>query len=324
MDSALRRSLLAAALAHAGLALLVRVAPMPRADETKPIATDVTEVIEVEEAPRVPEPIHDAPPLTSNDPTSAASSVAVASRPTSRPPLEITPKVVDGVASTQGPNETIGAPPQIATAPSAGAPETIPPGFAKLLQQTGKPSWLGPSTQGVLGNLAVDTTPKQTKDEKLAQKVNDDLTQQVDEASRPAGGGSGGPVVTAAHEVAMEYAPMSGFALFTVKTDGEGAVVSVSVVDVGSDLTGWTGVAKALQKKLQAKKLVVPTGASGVAVTVRVDAKLTMPSGAPSGKAFSPYALKGGLNVGGTFDLSDIGAKPLRVVAVHVVNESRL
>ncbi|MEO7093975.1 MAG: hypothetical protein ABI175_12040, partial [Polyangiales bacterium] len=132
-----------------------------------------------------------------------------------------------------------------------------------------------------------------------------------------------GPVIGAAHAAAHDdpLAPATGIAVFEVKTDAAGVVKSVTVLSTDGDAPAWNVVALAMKKDLAKKKLAVPSGAAGLKVTVRVQAKLALPSGA-TGSGVSPYV--SGIGGGFGFDLSDIGQKPMRVVSVTEIDESRL
>ena len=149
------------------------------------------------------------------------------------------------------------------------------------------------------------------------------MTAAVDAQGKAKDCGAGGPVIGAAHVAAHDDpgAPATGIAVFEVKTDATGSVKSVSVLSNDGDGPGWNVVALAMKKELAGKKLVVPSGANGLKVTVRVQAKFALPSGA-TGSGISPYAGAGTAGFG--FDLSDIGQKPMRVVSVVELDESRL
>jgi hypothetical protein len=73
---------------------------------------------------------------------------------------------------------------------------------------------------------------------------------------------------------------------------------------------------------LRGTTLRVPPNAKGVIVTLRLEARVRMPSGAEPGKNGVPKYE--GLSVGGEFDLGDIGAKPQRTVHTSVVSEQVL
>jgi hypothetical protein len=152
--------------------------------------------------------------------------------------------------------------------------------------------------------------------------------------------GASGPLVSAAHEAASpSIAPDVGEALLDVVTDSEGKVVDVSVAGASGERSVWSDFAHEVARQMGSKRLKVPPGARGVHTRIRVRAARVLPSGgSPSVSAgvVDPEGCTGdqGLSrkcfdgpirqVGGRFDLSDVGAKPRRVVHVRVEEESPL
>jgi hypothetical protein len=328
VDRVLRRSLVVAALAHGALALVASRAKEPEPPRTSEheIANDAptTEtfvmldedfeqwLVEPSAAPS------GGPTPTAPDTTPTAPPPPIPS-PTSKSLPTATPTEMLGIVETPA-MEAIPVP--SIEAPATKGTATIDP-LAKF-DPSGK-KWVAP-----LGAGAKLDDPKtietKTKEEKLAAKVSKDVTALVD--GKPSTGSLyAGPVVSAAHDAATSpIAPDVGIAVFVVRTDAAGTVTSVSVRDVNGDFPGWAAVGKKLETALVAKKLVVPSGASGVQVTVKVSAKYALPSGANPKKPIdadvggTPF----GPGIAGTFDLADIGSKPMRVVAVVVLDEGRL
>jgi len=88
------------------------------------------------------------------------------------------------------------------------------------------------------------------------------------------------------------------------------------------------------------KRVRVPPGAKGVAMKIEISSKVTLPSGArhplevsspvvdaarnaAHGQFDKGEGMNGGLPiVAGQFDLSDIGAHPMRVVGARVLSEN--
>jgi len=152
-----------------------------------------------------------------------------------------------------------------------------------------------------------------------------------------------GPVVAELERTTRSLAgtPMEGHAIFAVRVDEVGLVMSVGVDESSGDATAWSEVATRVLNALAQKRLHMPNGAKGVAMRIEVSSKVALPSGARSPLHVGSPALdalsnmtKGQFDkapdngmgsvpiVGGTFDLSDIGARPTRQVAAHVVTES--
>lgn len=148
------------------------------------------------------------------------------------------------------------------------------------------------------------------------------LRESMDRTNQARGLGFGGPVASAAHQACLsKNAPTEGAATFDVLTGPDGAVISVSVRGTrGGD---WSSVAEVLRSILAGKRLQVPPGAAGVAVAVRVEAKLQLPSGKSPNDPAVQAEIRG-LGVSGTFDLADLSGKVSRIVSARITNERRL
>lgn len=178
-----------------------------------------------------------------------------------------------------------------------------------------------PSKSGT--GVKIDDAPSVAK---VEAKLARDLAQGADARARSAGGGYGGPVVSAAHDASMgPWAPDVGYAVIAVDFDEKGVVSRVTLVDANGSRPEWQKVADGIGKGLASKKLDVPPGASGLRVTVKIEAKLALPSGATdpvSGPKVGTDGTQATASV--AFDLSDIGQKPKRMVGVVVLSEARL
>jgi hypothetical protein len=322
VDRAFRRACVVAAFVHA--ALLVRVVRDARTpgDAVAPRAEAPPE--EVELVTESGEPAPSAPPA-------AAAPPALAIAPAHAPPLgHVAPsRGRPSVPAETAPHgEIITAPrgtTEIPSVPPVASARTAPSSASDVEARLDKfdpnkrPSWM-PSRVGE--GVRVPATASSSM---LAQKVSKDLAQGADDRTRGAGG-YGGPVVSAAHDAAMgTWAPQTGFAIIAVDLDEHGAVARVSLVDASGDRADWQKVANDVQKGLEKKKIDVPSGSNGVRVTVRIDAKLALPSGATSrfsGPSFGNDGTQATASV--AFDLSDVGQKPRRMVGVVVVSETRL
>jgi len=138
---------------------------------------------------------------------------------------------------------------------------------------------------------------------------------------RQLGLGSGGPVVSAAR-IAAQSGTADGNATISIKTDASGKVLSVALLDSTTSSAAWAAVARDMAAHLRSSPLRIPRNANGVIVTVRLEAKVRMPSGALPGKNGVPQL--DGVGVAGQFDLADIGARPARTVHATIINEQVL
>ena len=143
------------------------------------------------------------------------------------------------------------------------------------------------------------------------------LQTTMDERDRALGLGGGGALVSAAHEALLGAAvPNRSNATFEITTDALGEVRSVRVVDADTGRKEWEQVVPMIKQLLARKRLRVPSGSRGVAARLQVDVAIRLPSGAQAAIGYAPGAV--------TFDLSDIGAIPKRVVGVRIVDEHPL
>ena len=168
----------------------------------------------------------------------------------------------------------------------------------------------GPMAPAAPESSVAPPAPSISKDR--AGEVVRDL---LDARDREIGVGFGGPVATAAHGAALGgTSPQTGNATIEALTDAGGVVTSVRVLSGVPSAESWAAVASATFAALRGRPLRV--GGRSASVVVRLDAKMQLPSGASG-------ALKR-KGAGAEFDLSDIGAVQLRVVAARVVSERRL
>ena len=78
------------------------------------------------------------------------------------------------------------------------------------------------------------------------------------------------PAIQAAYRAAG-HAPPDGLAVFDVRADASGNVVSVTLVSFGSNEERWRRVAGALQAQLKKRRLRVPPGAGGLLARLRIE-----------------------------------------------------
>lgn len=293
-----------AALAHATVWGFVRaparVAPSPAPDDQADVLQLVATDPITAEAPRTEEP----PALVTmpHTPTrvhgSESKLIAIAV-PT------VPPIAAPGGAASDIPMITA-APPE----PSGGA---APKAFPSLIA-------LGsPGSHAVIFPSTLGSASEPTKEVAAAKKLDAQLKSAVDAKDTENGSGFGGPVVSAAHAAAGQSGVL-GWATFDVSTDALGKVTRVRLVDFGGDEQEWKRVATGLDQSMAGRPLKVPGGAAGVSVRVKVEASMKLPSGAK--KPLTPFIGAG--SVGAEFDVADIGAKPKRMVSVHIVSESRI
>jgi hypothetical protein len=78
------------------------------------------------------------------------------------------------------------------------------------------------------------------------------------------------PAIQAAYRAAG-HAPPDGLAVFDVRADASGNVISVTLVSFGSNEERWRRVAGALQSQLKKRRLRVPPGSGGLLARLRIE-----------------------------------------------------
>jgi hypothetical protein len=96
------------------------------------------------------------------------------------------------------------------------------------------------------------------------------LRRGLAERDAARGLGASGAAVSAAHGAALARGPKSGTALFDVIVNGEGRVVSVTIVQARPDFEQWRAVASDLTSRLKGRRLRVPPNSVGVRTRLEV------------------------------------------------------
>jgi hypothetical protein len=79
-----------------------------------------------------------------------------------------------------------------------------------------------------------------------------------------------GAAIHAGYEAARRAAP-NGIALFELRTDERGVVVSVTLASAPSEEARWQRVRQELEERLKDRRLRVPPGARGLATRLRIE-----------------------------------------------------
>lgn len=166
----------------------------------------------------------------------------------------------------------------------------------------------------------------------------------VDLHDREVGLGAGGPLVGVTRDAVRDGLTASvGHALLEFRTDGTGLVIGVRVLEANAERRAWDDVAAHLAESASKKRLRVPPGAKGVAVTVRVESAMKTASahdagetsvsvfGIPVKKSRAAHPVHVDVSIpivsmglDPTDALLDATTRPVRVVSVWVEDERRL
>jgi hypothetical protein len=227
------------------------------------------------------------------------------------------------------------------TIPETAAPETDQTSESSALSSLLVAQDIGLSGSG---SYRIDVARAQPSPQEIAnQQANREIMDPIRAHELANGDLTSGPVVQEIEHTtrSLAGAPYEGRAVLAVRVDELGLVLSVGVDESSGDAHAWSEVATQVLNALAQKRLHMRQGAKGVAMRIEVTAKVVLPSGAHSPLHVGSPALdalsrmtKGEFDkapdngmgtvpiVGGTFDLSDIGAHPVRVASAHVVSQT--
>jgi hypothetical protein len=292
--------------AHTAVAVWASRAPRPSVVPDAAPALDVTEAaIDVEPPPAEPSAVA----------VEAASSPL---QPSPRPgaPLALRAGAA-GVASVEGP-----------AGPAASSEPAGPEGTWSFNPSTGPSTSDGASGPGALSDRALESAMRSGVGAVAAEDVRKRQAFARKHAFLPVftprdlelGLVPGGELVTLTRDrVRRSLAPDNGRALLQFDTDGAGVIASVRVLDVSSERAEWVRVADDILASSHGTTLRVPSGASGVVVTLEVTSAMKTVDGVTAGQqsAFGK-ALRGITDPVGT--VMDATTRPRRVVATRIVD----
>ncbi len=133
-----------------------------------------------------------------------------------------------------------------------------------------------------------------------------------------AGLGPEGPVLSALQDATYGgLAPEHGSATFVAVVDASGSVSDLRLVASDGAEAGWSDTRERAMKALKGKKLSL-RGGGGAELRIAVVSDVRLPSGNTPGAPIRP-----GLT-SGMFDVTDISAKPRRIVRARLVSISSL
>lgn len=222
-------------------------------------------------------------------------------------------------------------------APAAAAPSFGPLAANPFLRGDG----FGPPPRGAPASSAFQSARPDAPSAADAKR-NADRAIRSGLAARDAAIGLGpeGPVLTALTEAARSsLAPERGTATFQATVDGAGLVVSLRLVGSTGGTDGWNDARDRAARALASTKLAL-RGSKGATITIVVESDVQLPSGTKPGappvrptlkdsKVTLPEAVSNNAASDtvktytiGEGDLSDVGARPRRVVRARLVDIS--
>lgn len=324
----LRSTLLFAASGHVLLALSLRAAPTRSAIETAATAArEVTVDVEPRVVERSATPVDEGPrPATATATATSLTRRAAEERPTVSSLAPIGPQIA--------PND--------GQAPMTDATWSFDP-MRRTASEIGIGShWKNVVVAGAASEGSGPPAPDASGNARAAARAID-RSMRADLAARDVelGLGRAGPLVSATHHAASQAsAPEVGTTTLEVECDATGTVLSARAED-----TTWNDVATAVVRAMTGKPLRVPRGARGLRARLRIVVERALPSGSHGSRSLGavPDDVAGGgsacdgkgltrrcvngMPVGVTsseHDVSNVGAKPQRIVHVQLLSESEL
>ncbi len=181
------------------------------------------------------------------------------------------------------------------------------------------------------------TAMREQSAEDAKKKVEGSMRASQRQRDVALGLGPDGPVLRALRDSTYtSIAPNRGKAIFLAVVDASGSIVDVKLVSTNGDDRAWRDALERAKKALAGQKLAL-RGAKGAEVKIEVSSDIRLPSGNKPGDfpiqpklESSHIGLHEGAPSAGTadtvqawtlagFDLSDIGAKPRRIVHARVL-----
>jgi hypothetical protein len=131
--------------------------------------------------------------------------------------------------------------------------------------------------------LEVPAAPRSSK--KSAQaRLQRSLTQALVARDNDLGVGPAGPILTAIHQISLrELRAVNTVATLVAEVDSRGNLTDLTVAEVNADRKSWETVAKQTLEKLRGTKLLANAGRHRTRLTLRVESREQLPSGAAPG-----------------------------------------
>ncbi len=259
------------------------------------------------------------------------SAEPVEARP-EEPPFPGAPPVTNARAPT-----TVRAP--RAEASESAPTEPVPAASGAFVLPSGAPPRLSDETLGLAGrNRFIGATPGSGREttpvdegprevpRNVAPGVDKSMRDALDARDHDLGLDSSGPLVGIAETLTRgSDTPMNGNVVFEIRFDADGNVQDVRVVDAAGSRASWERLGAQFAANLRAHPIALRRKGHALAARVEVTSKWALPSGQGAGSAVTgPFSngTSDGVQAGAHFDVSDIGARPARVVHARILGET--
>ena len=281
-------------------------------------------------------------PLDTAGPEAEPFEVEVEPEPSAEPvearPEEPVPAGVPPAASARPTTTASRSAPESAPSVPASS-EPAPATSGAFVLPSGAPTRLSDEALGLAGrNRFIGAAPGSGREtapvDDLSQEGPRNVAPGVDRSMRDAldardhdlGLDSAGPLVGAAETLTRgSDTPMNGTVVFEVRFDADGKVQDVRVIDAAGSRASWERLGAQFAANLRAHPIALRRKGHALTARIEVTSKWALPSGAAGGRAItgpftnvSPESVQAGAH----FDVSDIGARPARVVHAHILGET--
>jgi hypothetical protein len=138
---------------------------------------------------------------------------------------------------------------------------------------------------GIGDNNPFLEVPSAPRPKKSAQaRLQRSLTQALVKRDSDLGIGPAGPILTAIHQISLrELHVVNTAATLVAVVDSRGNLTDLTVAEVDADRKSWERVAKQTLDKLRGTKLLAKAGRNRTRLTLRVESREQLPSGAAPG-----------------------------------------
>lgn len=140
------------------------------------------------------------------------------------------------------------------------------------------------------GTGASDPSGPSGPSDASSRAVQESLRDGLRRRDEALGLGPEGPVrVALAEGTSRSIAPVRGRATFTVVTNAAGVVTGIELLDTDGERSGWADAARVAFAELKDKKLSLPPGAKSASMTIEVTSAWKLPNGQDPGTEVSLF-----------------------------------
>jgi hypothetical protein len=317
--------LLAAALLHGGLALYRRGTPLALPSPSTPTEPEAVFELSLETASTDANAASPGATPSPAAPTDGRLALSENARPAPRAPAE-PPRTPTGEGAAKVEKVVPSPRGEIASAEPASSAGGEAPGSASAGEAPRAINFSLGKLPSSWGAPAPEASSRVAPPPDPAARVAQELRRAQDDHDKELGLGWTGNVINALSttEIRNSAPPGEGTARVEVEFGGDGRPKSTRIVSGTGGASSWQRLAELLAASLMRKPPAGLAGGRGARITVEVRLTERLPSGAAPGGNYSVKPCGVGVCAGAEFDLSDIGAKVIRIMRASIVQAERL